>query len=178
MNGVFGEALEGFGGKYGNAILSRETILATRHIIFKAKTGEKEEPRSAIGVLIEINNKKVWFIATHLDFIINDQQYQQALELLQFVKNIQKEYPDAAFIIAGDFNSTPESKIISKMKETFTDIWDRCGQSRDGFTFPSGQPFKRIDYIFISKGVAVSRCKTICDIASDHCQLAAKIRLL
>ena len=63
------------------------------------------------------------------------------------------------------------------MKETFADVWESVGKG-DGFTIPSRQPRKRIDFIFVGKGSSIGPLKA--DVpqsdASDHLPMVAEFR--
>ncbi len=55
-------------------------------------------------------------------------------------------------LIAGDFNSTPGSwQMRAFHSSTFLDCWSLLRNKKKGYTFPSENPRKRIDYIWISK---------------------------
>jgi endonuclease/exonuclease/phosphatase family metal-dependent hydrolase len=175
--GVFGKAIDDFGGEYGNAILSKAKILDTRHLIFKTITDPTAERRSVIATLVTLEKEtKMWFASTHLDFRKNEALLQQCLELLEFLRNLQKETPDTPMVLVGDFNCTPEDDVIKRIKEEYVDAWEVAGKGK-GYTHPSNRPDKRIDYIFVSKHWKVESCGTFASEASDHAALFASLSL-
>ena len=53
-------------------------------------------------------------------------------------------------IVAGDLNAVPESRVLAGATAYLEDAWT-SGASEpaadDGFTYPAGEPVKRIDYV-------------------------------
>lgn len=178
MSSLFGKAIDGFGGEYGNAILSNLSVVDKRHLIFK--TFASGEYRSVVAVRTKIGKKYLWFATVHLDFKKDELQMMQMRELKEFLKLLKRDFPQDFFILTGDFNSVPHSGLIVEFNQEgeWLDIWKECGKGIGG-TFPSWLIVrKRIDYLFVSKGVVPVECKVVCSNASDHCQVVAKVKLL
>lgn len=175
MSSIFGKAIDGFGGEYGNAILSKFPILDKRHVIFK--TFASGEYRSVVAIRTQVQKKTLWFSTVHLDWYKNETQLQQMRELKSFLTNLKKEFPKDVFIVSGDFNSDPHSQLIKEFKgEEWIDVWEKCGNGARGGTFPSWLIIRRrIDYIFVSSNVKCDTAKVVCSNASDHCQLVATL---
>jgi endonuclease/exonuclease/phosphatase (EEP) superfamily protein YafD len=89
-----------------------------------------------------------------------------------------QSYRGRPIILCGDFNDTPDSRTHQKIAEAFEDAWLEAGAG-DGFTIPSEQPRKRIDYIWISKGDAIEALKiwVPASEASDHLPVVGEFRL-
>jgi len=66
------------------------------------------------------------------------------------------------YLLAGDFNMEPGSAPINLLDQStdFVDLWRRVWGVQAGYTFPSTNPIKRIDYIYVSPTLA-SLAKTI-----------------
>jgi len=66
------------------------------------------------------------------------------------------------YLLAGDFNMEPGSAPINLLDQStdFIDLWHRVNGVQVGYTFPSTNPIKRIDYIYVSPKLA-SLAKTI-----------------
>lgn len=79
-------------------------------------------------------------------------------------------------IVAGDFNSPPNSYVKSKMTCQLEDCFDAAG-SGFGFTYSSAKPFWRIDYIFVSRDFTVGECTPLNVRASDHRPVKAVLSL-
>jgi len=70
-------------------------------------------------------------------------------------------------IVAGDFNSPPNSYVKRIMTDHLRDCFDEAG-SGFGFTYSTVKPFWRIDYIFASKSFEVGECSPLNVRTSDH----------
>jgi endonuclease/exonuclease/phosphatase family metal-dependent hydrolase len=81
-------------------------------------------------------------------------------------------------IICGDFNALPGSRTHARMKDQFRDAWEEAGIG-DGFTFPSTEPVRRIDYIWLSQHDSLHPLKLWVPEteASDHLPVVAEIEL-
>jgi endonuclease/exonuclease/phosphatase family metal-dependent hydrolase len=80
-------------------------------------------------------------------------------------------------ILGGDLNEGPDGPAASWVAERF---WDALGGAGDAeaLTFPSADPRARIDYVFVSDGLAVERAWVAGDAeASDHLAVVADLRL-
>ncbi len=63
--------------------------------------------------------------------------------------NLQRVLSDQPVLVMGDFNITPDNPILNQFNEMgMIDIWKKLHPEENGFTFPSHQPAKRIDYIW------------------------------
>jgi endonuclease/exonuclease/phosphatase family metal-dependent hydrolase len=60
----------------------------------------------------------------------------------------------------------------------FDDAWTKAGDGGDGFTYPSGTPAKRIDYLWIRQGapLRVVRAWVPRSAASDHLPVVAELQ--
>ena len=66
----------------------------------------------------------------------------------------------------GDFNVTPDSKILDPIREKMVDtasVFD-C----EKFSFPSDTPRKKIDYIFVTPDATIVSADIPVTVASDH----------
>jgi len=83
------------------------------------------------------------------------------------------------FLLAGDFNMEPGSTPIGILNNSgfLTDMWYHFWPATPGNTFPSNNPIKRIDYIFLSTPllqkassiyICANRPDTTGVYASDH----------
>jgi len=53
--------------------------------------------------------------------------------------------------------------------------WEAGGEG-DGFTFPAATPQRRIDYVFVTRGITVDRAWVPETEASDHRPVVAELR--
>lgn len=115
---------------------------------------------------------------THLDHKGISARLHSAVLLKEKISCITGQYNLPA-ILTGDFNDTPESGPIQSLKEQFCDSAEISETPAEG---PAGTfnnfdrhsvPEKRIDYIFLSRGVRVKKYLVVTDqfenlLPSDH----------
>ena len=127
---VFGSAIDYDGGKYGVGILTRETPICTRRIPLPG-----EEPR----VLLMVELQDYVIACTHLD-LEEEQRMASVPHIIEEAQRWRKP-----FILAGDWNDTPNSEFLQEMTKYFTIL------SNDEASYPADEPQECIDYIAIFK---------------------------
>jgi endonuclease/exonuclease/phosphatase (EEP) superfamily protein YafD len=70
-------------------------------------------------------------------------------------------------LLAGDFNTPPESAIYRGLWAPYTDAFTAAGWGW-GYTFFGGRTMVRIDHIFAGRGWACARCWVGPDVGSPH----------
>jgi endonuclease/exonuclease/phosphatase family metal-dependent hydrolase len=81
-------------------------------------------------------------------------------------------------ILAGDFNTVPSSAAIRLMSERFVDAAAAAGRSLSGTYWRVRLPLRpRVDYIFVSAGIAVVDARTVKRTAGDHYPVVAVLEL-
>ena len=156
---VFARAIDFGGGKYGVGILTRERPLSIRRIPLPGR-----EPR----VLLVVELKDYVMACTHLDLA-----EENRLASVQLIVDEAKRW-HKPFIIAGDWNDGPDSKLLTELKKYFT---INTGKKA---TYPADKPNECIDYIASFKDrAAVTLNYSVLDEpkASDHRPLVANLRL-
>lgn len=155
---VFGAAIEFNGGLYGVGILSREMPVSTKRIPLPG-----EEPR----LLLVVELKDFVIACTHLD--LNEAQRLASVPLI--VEEAQRW--QKPFLLAGDWNDTPDSKLLKAMTQYFTVL------SGDEATYPADEPTECIDYVAAFNGRAEAIGSLVIDEpeASDHRPLVVWVRL-
>jgi len=143
LNYSFFKNIDYQGGEYGNGILSRFPIVKQDNLHYKMiREGEQ---RGLLQTIVKIDEDEIAYMNTHIDYRQDDtERVMNVEEIRDLVKTKYNEFP---MIICGDFNDLPESRTHVLMKENFVDIWELKGEG-DGFTYPTENPEKRIDYIF------------------------------
>lgn len=161
------------GGEYGNAVLTRFPVKrwANTHL----RMLRPDEQRGVLQVVLDVGGRELLFLATHIDYRRDDAE--RLANVAQFAE-VLAGYAGLPVLMAGDFNDTPGSRTHAAMAERFDDVWQSVGTG-DGFTYPSGQPVKRIDYIWLGKGgplrAVQARVPSGAASASDHLPLVAEI---
>lgn len=163
----FGKTLDFDGGGYGVAILSRRVGEAQKAMLPNPKEGE---PR-VLSYLDSTNDSPVIFGVTHLDH----QHKENRLEQVETI-NQQLGEEEKPTILAGDFNFEPGAKGYKMMQKLWVDAAREYENSPE-FTYPTEDPKKRIDYIWLSKNVdwEVLDFQTINVEYSDHLPIIAKV---
>ncbi len=163
MHVVFGANIPLQGGHYGNAILSRFPITShTNHLLPNIDNSEQRGVIEAtiaapapIGPLV--------FLATHLDYRPDE---RERLASAKVINDLIAKHRDAAAILAGDMNATPDSETM----RLFSSVW-KITNDDPLPTIPVGQPTKQIDFILVappSKWRAIETRVLDEAVASDH----------
>lgn len=169
----FAKSIDYDGGEYGVAILSKFPL--QQMMINKLPTEESTggEHRVLATTIVQLSNgKKIIFACTHLDA-----QKTDTNRILQINKIIELIGAASAqpVIIAGDFNATPGSSTINVLDKYFIRSCVSCG-----FTIPSVNPTKTIDFIAYrpSGKFAVKKHEVVNEgYASDHLPVFAILEI-
>jgi endonuclease/exonuclease/phosphatase family metal-dependent hydrolase len=155
---VFGAAIDFDGGQYGVGILSHEIPLSIRRIPLPG-----EEPR----VLLVVELEDYVIACTHLDL----DEVQRLASVSLIVEEAQRW--QKPFLLAGDWNDTPDSELLKVMTQCFTVL------SGDEGTYPADEPTACIDYVAVFNGRAEAIDSQVIDEseASDHRPLVVWVRL-
>lgn len=172
MAPLFGKAMDYDGGGYGEGVLTKMPILASRNILLPHSP--ENEPRAALEVTVELESgDTICFIGTHLD---HQQASNDRIDQVNEINRVflQNKYPT---ILAGDLNDTPESEAISILKK----YWKDSEGENHHPTYPSKNPQRKIDYILYHpvNQWKVLKHRVICDsIASDHCAVLSVLEFI
>lgn len=125
---TYAPAIHYDGGRYGIGILSRQRPISVHRVPLPGR----EEART----LVTAEFKDIVFACTHLSLTKEDRY--NSLKLLE----AEAARYDKPFILAGDFNDTPESGFIKELCRHFSIL-----PSGDAPTCPAIEPKEHIDYI-------------------------------
>jgi endonuclease/exonuclease/phosphatase family metal-dependent hydrolase len=168
MHAVFGDFMEYQGGKYGMALLSRHPIEHFQNHRLPGNT----EPRSVLTALVRhaSTGTEMLFVGIHL-YSTAQERLAQAQTLVDLMRDTI-----VPVILAGDFNSTPESEVIDLLRHH----WHIPDKGDDNFTFPSIDPDREIDFIMFRPRAAfeILESRVIHEpLASDHRPVLLTLRL-
>ena len=128
-----------------------------------AELPSSDFPRRALTALLATRAGMVAMTSTHFSFSPTAAAIResQAAALLAAADDWQKNPArpgGTLFVVGGDFNADPGEQAIAAMKVTFLDAWAQANGTAPGLTFPSYNPAKRIDYLFVRppEGVTAS----------------------
>ena len=147
------------GGPYGNGFLSKIPMKSVEVIPLPIPEVKKYngyyEPRCILKAVLEGGYT---ILIAH--FGLNHDEQEFAIE--NAIKNLS---PDKC-ILMGDFNLRPDNELLNPLREIMTDTADFFEQPL--LSFPSDNPVKKIDYIFVSRDLKVKSADIPAIIASDH----------
>lgn len=140
---------------YGNAILSKipiesaETIIVPNPDITKCETRCLLKARLSGGITVLVTH----FGLSHPEQVCS-------------VKTMVENLADEKCVLMGDFNVVPEDEVLLPIREKMTDTAELFSQPL--LSFPSDNPDRKIDYIFVSHDIKVRNADIPCVVASDH----------
>lgn len=165
-NYYFAKAIDVRGNNpYGNAILSKYKIEKAEVIPIpdpEIKIGRRFESRCVLKVKLE-NGYTI--LVSH--FGLNDSERVNA------VKTVLENLEEEKCILMGDFNMRPDNEILMPIKEKLVDTADYLKENV--LSFPSDEPYCKIDYIFTTSDVSVTEAEIPAIIASDHRPITVNI---
>lgn len=170
MEPYFAQAINWQGIKpYGNGLLSRLPILSAETIIIPdpvEKTGPRNyETRCVLKAKLEGG---ITVLVSH--FGLNPDE--QELAVMTVLANLEKE----KCILMGDFNVQPDDPVLSPIRARMKDAAAQLDPVP--FTFPSYEPNKKIDYIFVTPDVEILEAEVPRIVASDHFPHTAVVKFL
>ena len=160
---IYGSSIDYDGGKYGLGILSKQQPMAVRKVALPGR----EEAR----VMLVAEFQDIVLACTHLSLTAEDR-----MESAKIILN-EAQQSNKPFMLAGDFNATPESDFIKELERDFIIL-----TPKDKPTFPAHSPKKCIDYIASHKGsgdaLVLSDTKVLPhNCVSDHLPVMAGFKL-
>jgi len=158
------------GGEYGNAILTRFAVRRwTNTLLRMLRPGEQ---RGVLQAVVDAGGRDLLLLATHIDYRPDD---AERLENVAQFREVLAEYGKMPALFGGDFNDTPGSRTYAAMAALFDDVWVKAGDGV-GFTIPSREPNKRIDFLWLRHGAPLRpiRAWVPRSEASDHLPVVAE----
>lgn len=160
MSTAFGKAMDYQGGEYGVAVLTRRPM---RRVTNRRLPGSPDrEPRTALTVDVDPRGvgPRIQFTTTHLD------QRRDLMDQVAQASVLAGAWPvDAAGILAGDFNTRPDTLTMQILARRWTDTF------ADPPPDPLGRPRRRVDYVMVQPATAWRTIESRyldAPLASDH----------
>ncbi len=159
-----------WGGDYGNALVSRYPIVSAEIIpipdpVAPAYDGYYET-RCLLKAQIDVGGG-LTVLGTH--FGLNPDE--QAAAVATIVDNL----PTERTVLMGDFNVTPDSALLTPIRERLFDTADLFEEPL--YSWSSENPDRKIDYIFTTRDVTVTEADIPAWIISDHFPHTAVLEL-
>ncbi len=170
---IFAPTVKAWGGNDGPAIFAKYEIISSKKYVLS-----DDNSRVAVQADIKLGDKILHVFSTHLSHTHQketDAQMHQVTNLLMYI-------PTELSILMGDFNATPESQTIKKVKERLidTDPKDQPTWSAYPEGCPICKPQKidiRLDYIFKTKDIKTHSYKVEASKGSDHLPISVVVEL-
>jgi endonuclease/exonuclease/phosphatase family metal-dependent hydrolase len=160
---------------YGNCILSRRPILATRSYDLSVP---RREPRGCLRADVETDEGAIHFFNAHLGLHWRERR-RQAAQLLSadILRDAALSYP---LVLVGDFNTPWSFLAVPRwIRRTLDDAADAVSNGRA--TWPSWRPILRLDRAFVGPAVRVVACDVLdgplVRLASDHLPIVFDVQL-
>jgi len=153
---AFGSFFDFQGGEYGMAIISRYPLSETENL----RLPDGAEPRTSLIATVDAP-KRFRLAGVHF-YATEEQRLAQSRKLLETLD----AKPNMATVIAGDFNSLPDSPVLKLFSE-----WKVPSKGDDPMTFSSDKPNREIDFVMFrpSEAFEVREIDVIHEpVASDH----------
>lgn len=176
MHVAYGPSMPFQGGQYGNAVLSRHPITASRVVHLPWKEGGRREPRCAVAARTMLPGKAgvtVEFISTHFDHTREPSDRSAQAEA------VNASWKDATLptILAGDINCEPGSAPMDALGRAWTLV---SGTDAAAPTCCGAAPKVKIDHVLVRPSTAwrVIEHRVIDEpVVSDHRPVLVKLEL-
>ncbi len=171
----FGEAIKVHGkNPYGNGIIAKKAFSTVQTIKIpdpKIKLPwHRYESRCIIRAQTDSDGKKVLFFVCHMG--LAEAERKNAVKTLCRLL----DETDAPAIVMGDFNATPDKKVLAPLFKRLTDT-DIIAETKNLPTFPSDNPEIKIDYM-LYRGLRCDNVQTVNEVVSDHLPIIAEFSII
>ncbi len=155
----FAPALEFQSGPYGNGFISKYPIIKTENIPVPDPIEKKYDGYYETRCLLKAKlSNGVTVLVCH--FGLNPDEQENAVKTV--IENLESE----KCVLMGDFNVKPDNELLNPIREKMVDTADYFDGEK--FSFPSDNPNRKIDYIFVSPDIKVLSADIPPIVASDH----------
>ena len=158
----------------GNAVFSKHPIGESRNYILS-----ENNRRTAVRADIKIGDRLLHVVSTHL---FHPHFRQPSPEQEMQAENLIKALPSERTIVIGDFNATPDSEAVRKMRAVLADTDPASAPTWS--VYPEGCKTcdpqgvnTRFDYIFVSKDLTATNFKVHASKGSDHLPISTTIEI-
>ena len=146
--------------RHGNATLSRFPIEDVQDIKLPGRHG-----RGSIVSKIQPGARAIHVVNLHLSLRREGQNLQ-----LDYLASALRQAPD--LLVAGDFNCACQSgQILEFARKTGCAVHTRSQH----LSYPAWKPRRGLDHILSTSTIAVTECKTVPAILSDHLPIEARL---
>lgn len=156
-------------GPYGHAALTK---VPAEHTVIDIPDPEVRDEdvyyeTRKISKLVLNLEKKVTVFTAHFG-LAKSEKRNAVKTLLEEIKKV-----DTPIIFMGDLNMMPDNEILAPVYEVLNEVYGEGGPN----SFPSIDPYEKIDYIFVSRDVKVLKAETPDKVISDHLPVIAELEI-
>ena len=165
----FAEAIK-FKGEnpYGNGLLSRWPIASAETILVPDPDPRGYDGYYETRCLLKAKLENGLTVLV-IHFGLNPDEQANAVQTI--MENLENE----KCILMGDFNVYPDNPLLNPIRERMKDTAEAF--SSPMLSFPSDNPNRKIDYIFVSKDIEIVSASIPPIVAADHRPHTAEINL-
>jgi endonuclease/exonuclease/phosphatase family metal-dependent hydrolase len=165
---------------YGDCILSRLPMRLVKVGVLPTQTCRNPlEPRGALWIALDVGGATVHLVNTHLGLRTRERLLQ--IDALLGTDWIGSDGHPEPFVFCGDFNAPPKSRVWKRCTHQLRDVQVEATLHRPRGTWFGHYPIARIDHIFVSPQIDVSRVDVgddhLARVASDHRPLFAELKV-
>jgi endonuclease/exonuclease/phosphatase family metal-dependent hydrolase len=164
MEVLYGPSFRALGGEFGNAILTRGQVVASR-VVALPSFGE---PRSLLDATVEVRGGRFEMFVTHLAAWGSFNRRIRARQVACLGEHLRQS--PRPFVLCGDLNAVPGSTDLAELaKGGFAQL---CGLASEPTHSLLG---RRLDYIYADPRFQVVDAAVLRDGPSDHWPIAATL---
>ncbi len=146
-------------GPYGNGFLSKIPIVKAENVPIPDPNPRRFETRYETRCVLRAELEGgITVLVSH--FGLNADEQENAVE------TVLNHMRDRRCILMGDFNLCPDDAILNPIRERMQDTATLFDAEK--LSFPSDEPNRKIDYIFVSPDVKILSADIPPIVASDH----------
>ena len=157
---------------WGNAVLSRYPIVHAETHPMPNNDRLRLDRAFMVAVVDVGEGDRLTVIATHLHHPREGgaERTPQVRALLDYWDGAERT------VLLGDLNALPGDPEMELLRQAgLVDAFEAAGVAPPGYTSPSDDPQRRIDYIWVSEDLSAGAFVTRQSLASDHFAVAATI---
>lgn len=155
----FAKAIQFKNGPYGNGLLSNIPIVNTEIITLPDPSPRGYDGYYETRCILKVELEGgVTVLVSHFGLNPDEQENAVATAVATLV--------DKKCVLMGDFNMTPDNPILAPIRAKMKDTAAMFDSEK--FSFPSDNPDRKIDYIFVSPDAKVTAADIPTIVASDH----------
>ena len=164
----FAPAINFKAGPYGNGFISKYPIIRAENIPVPDPINKNYNGYYETRCLLKVKlSNGLTILVIH--FGLNPDEQENAVKTV--LQNLESE----KCVLMGDFNVTPDNDLLKPIRERMKDTAEFFDEEK--FSYPSDNPNRKIDYIFVSNDIEIVTADIPPIVASDHRPHIAEINI-